>query len=150
MWADPEVVRHIRPKPFTREEVWSRLLRHAGLWALLGYGTWVVEEKDSGRFVGEVGFLNYQRDLQPPMGETPEIGWVLAAEAQGKGYATEAVQAAVAWGDRHLGGARTACIITRENTASIHVAKKCGYRELHPVQYKGESLLLFVREPLRG
>jgi RimJ/RimL family protein N-acetyltransferase len=147
MWADPEVIRYLRPKPFTREEVWSRLLRHAGLWSLLGYGSWVVEEKQTGRFVGEVGFLNYQRDLQPPVDALPEIGWVLVPSVYGKGYATEAVRAAVVWGDKHFGAVRTSCIITPENAPSIRVASKCGYRELQTVTYKGEPLLLFVREP---
>ena len=146
MWSDPDVIRYIRPKPFTREEVWSRLLRHAGLWAFVGYGTWVVEEKETRRFVGEVGFLNYQREFQPPIEIAPEIGWVLVAPAHGKGYATEAVQAAVQWGDKHLQAPRTSCIITRENTASIRVANKCGFREQQLVTYKGEPILLFTRE----
>lgn len=147
MWGDPEVVRQIRPSPFTREEVWSRLLRHAGMWALAGYGTWVVEEKQSGRFVGEVGFLNYRRELQPAVETTiPEMGWVLARHAQGKGYATEAVRGALAWGDQHFGAGSSFCIITPENTVSIRVASKCGYRERGTVSYKGSSLLLFGRQ----
>jgi RimJ/RimL family protein N-acetyltransferase len=48
MWSDPEVIRYIGGKPFTREEVWARLLRYAGHWAMLGYGYWVVREKESG------------------------------------------------------------------------------------------------------
>lgn len=147
LWGDPQVVRHIRPKPFTPEEVWSRLLRHAGLWALLGFGSWVVEEKESGRFVGEVGFLDFHRDIQPPLLSPPEVGWVLAPHAHGKGYATESVNAALTWGDRHFGPVRASCIITAENAASIHVARKCGFRELQPVTYGGEQVLLFVRDP---
>lgn len=149
MWGDPEVVRYIRPKPFTPEEVWSRLLRHAGLWALLGFGTWVVEDKQSGEFLGEVGFLDYRRELQPPIDLSPEIGWVLVARAHGQGYATEAVQGALEWGEQHFGPVRTACIITRENTGSIRVASKCGFRELQTVTYKGEPILLFVRDVLK-
>jgi RimJ/RimL family protein N-acetyltransferase len=146
LWGDPQVVHHIRPKPFTPEEVWSRMLRHAGHWALLGFGSWVVEEKASGRFVGEVGFLDYHRDIQPPLLTTPEIGWVLAPHAHGKGYATEAVNAALNWGDRHFGPVRTSCIITPNNSASIRVANKCGFCQLQPVSYGGESILLFVRD----
>ena len=49
MWGDDAVGRHIGGKPSTREESWSRLLRYAGLWALLGFGYWLVEERKPAR-----------------------------------------------------------------------------------------------------
>ena len=107
MWADPVVTRHIGGRPFTREEVWARLLRYRGHWAHLGYGFWLIEDKASGEFLGETGFAEFQRAILPPIEGTPEIGWVLATRAHGLGYATEAVRAAVAWGDKHFQGART-------------------------------------------
>ncbi len=146
LWGDPAVTRFIREKPFTREEVWSRLLRHAGHWALLGFGFWVVEEKSSGAFVGEVGFLDLHRELDPPINITPEVGWVLAPTAHGKGYATEAVKGALAWGDEKFQGARTSCIITPQNRPSIRVAEKCGFQQWRTVKYHGEELLLFARD----
>src|SRR5580698_334184 len=146
MWADPVVTRHIGGRPQTEEETWSRLLRYAGHWALLGFGYWAVEEKATGSFVGELGFADYKRELQPALHGTPEIGWVLASPAHGKGYATEAVRAAVAWGDAHFPSAGTACIIAPENLASIRVAAKCGYSRPQPATYKGKPTLLFVRE----
>ncbi|HTC55059.1 MAG TPA: GNAT family N-acetyltransferase [Candidatus Sulfotelmatobacter sp.] len=152
MWADPKVTQHIGGKPLTEEECWTRLLRYVGHWALLGFGYWVVEEKATGHFVGEAGFADYKRDLEPTLKGVPEIGWVFAAQAHGKGYATEAVRAAVVWGDVHFSspgrtGARTACIIAPENVASIRVAVKCGYRELARTTYNGRPTIMFVREP---
>jgi RimJ/RimL family protein N-acetyltransferase len=147
MWADPQVTRYIGGKPLTEEEAWTRLLRYAGHWALLGFGYWVAEENATGSFVGEIGFADYKRDLQPSLKGVPEVGWVLASPAQGKGYATEAVRAVVAWGDEHFSPARTACIIAPENVASIRVAVKCGYREFKTTSYKGRPTLMFVREP---
>ena len=147
MWADPEVTRYIGGKPLTEEESWTKFLRYAGHWALLGFGYWVVEEKTTGTPVGEIGFADYKRDLEPSLKGIPEIGWVLALHAHGKGYATEAVRAAVAWGDAHFSSARTACIIAPENAASIRVAVKCGYREFKATSYKGKQSLMFVREP---
>jgi RimJ/RimL family protein N-acetyltransferase len=155
MWADPKVTQHIGGKPLTEEECWTRLLRYVGHWALLGFGYWVVEEKATGNFVGETGFADYKRDLGPTLKGVPEIGWAFASQAQGKGYATEAVRAAVAWGDVHFSsssfssgrtGTRTACIIAPGNVASIRVAVKCGYRELGCTTYKGHPTLMFVRE----
>src|SRR5262245_3181356 len=127
MWSDPVVVRHISGRPSSAEESWARLLRYAGLWALLGYGYWAVEEKASARFAGDVGFADFKRAVQPPLEGAPEIGWVLAPWAYGRGFATEAVAAALGWGDRHFGSTPTVCMIAPENTASIRVAEKCGY-----------------------
>jgi RimJ/RimL family protein N-acetyltransferase len=147
MWADPLVTRYIGGKPLTEEESWTKFLRYAGHWRLLGFGYWVVEEKATGNFAGEIGFADYKRDLQPSLKGVPEIGWVLVSQAHGRGYATEAVRAAVAWGDANFQSARTACIIAPENLASIRVAVKCGYRELQPAMYKGNPTLMYVREP---
>jgi RimJ/RimL family protein N-acetyltransferase len=146
MWADPVVTRYIGGKPLTEEESWTRLLRYVGHWSLLGFGYWLAEEKVTGNFVGEIGFGDYKRDLQPSLKGVPEIGWVLASQAQGRGYATEAVRAAIEWGDRNLSPARTACIIAPENVPSIRVAVKCGYRESGSATYKGHPTLMFVRE----
>jgi RimJ/RimL family protein N-acetyltransferase len=65
MWSDPAVVRYFGRPPFGEEEVWARLLRYVGHWALLGFGYWVVVEKASGRFVGEVGFADLRREIEP-------------------------------------------------------------------------------------
>jgi len=77
----------------------------------------------------------------------PEIGWVLASAAHGKGFATEAVRAVVRWGDERFERARTACIIAPDNLASIRVAEKCGYRQTRVAMYKGHSTLMLEREP---
>src|ERR1700722_10901396 len=145
MWADPVVTRHFG-KSYTEEEAWTRFLRYFGHWDLLGFGYWVVEEKATGNFAGEIGFADYKRDLETSLKQAPEIGWVLASQSHGKGYATEAVLAALAWGDRYFGDPRTSCIIDPENLPSIRVAEKCGYREVQSAIYKQHPSLVFVRE----
>ncbi len=145
MWGDAEVTRYIGGKPLNKEEVWARLLRYAGHWVWLGYGLWVVEEKATGKFVGEVGYANHKRDIQPPLTDMPELGWVLATSFHGKGYATEAVRAAIAWGDARWGGQRTYCIIHPENARSIRVAEKCGFTEAVRTTYRNEQIIVFMR-----
>lgn len=147
MWADPTVTRYIGGKPLTEEESWTKLLRYAGHWSLLGFGYWVAEDKATGNYVGEIGFGEFKRDLQPSLRGVPEIGWVLTSNAHGRGYATEAVRVVVAWGDAHFRSAQTACIIDPENLPSIRVAVKCGYREFQITTYKGRPTIMFVREP---
>ena len=150
MWADPDVTRHIGGRPSTEEEAWTRLLRYVGHWTLLGFGYWVVRDKASNRVVGEVGFADFKRAMDPPLDGAPEIGWVLATWAHGNGFATEAARAAVRWGEARFGAVRTVCIIDPDNVASIRVAEKCGYTEALRTTYKGHPTILFRREPARN
>jgi RimJ/RimL family protein N-acetyltransferase len=147
MWADPNVTRYIGGRPFTQEEVWARLLRYAGHWTLLGFGYWAVVEKATGEFIGEIGFADFQRDLNPPLTH-PEAGWVLASRVHGQGYATEGIAAAIAWGDQNFKLSQTVCIIDPDNLPSIRIATKFGYREFHRPTYKGQPIILFARERL--
>jgi RimJ/RimL family protein N-acetyltransferase len=146
LWADPRVTRYITGKPFTREESWSRLLRYVGHWWMLGFGYWVAEEKSTGTYLGELGFADYKRDIDPPLQGMPEAGWVFATTAQGKGYATEGVRAITQWGDSHFGSKRTACLIDPENIPSLSIAAKCGYQEWQHTTYKGHPATIFIRE----
>jgi RimJ/RimL family protein N-acetyltransferase len=150
MWSDSAVTRFISGKPSSREDAWARLLRYAGTWSLLGYGFWVVREKASGRFVGEAGFLNAQRDIVPPFGDRPEVGWALMPWAHGQGYATEAVRAALGWGEARWGWRETVCMIAPGNIPSLRVAEKVGFVETGRSEYKGEAAMLFARRKPSG
>jgi RimJ/RimL family protein N-acetyltransferase len=146
MWADPRVVKYITGTPSTREQSWARLLRYAGHWSMLNYGYWAVEERDGGAFVGEVGFADYHRDIDPPLDGIPELGWIFALHAHGKGYATEAARAAIAWGQEHFHrAAHIVCIMVPEHGASIRVAEKCGFTLLTHTRYLNEPVLMYRR-----
>ena len=143
MWADPLVTRFIGGRPFSEEETWARFLRYIGHWALAGYGFWALEERSTGAFIGEAGFMDFRRDLDPPLGTRPEAGWVLAASAHGKGYATEALTSAQAWIDASpYAPDGTLCIINAEHHASLRVAAKCGYREDRRALYRGSPIVV--------
>jgi len=135
MWADPEVVKFTVGKPLTREDVWARMLRYAGHWSLLGFGYWALEEKSTRKFIGELGFADLQRDLEPSISGLPELGWILAPQSHGKGYATEATRAAIAWGEQHFPHGKMVCIIDAGNVASLRVAEKCGFHASRPATY---------------
>ncbi|HYO57835.1 GNAT family N-acetyltransferase [Archangium sp.] len=147
MWGDPEVTRYIGGKPSTREEMWARLLRYVGHWGLMGFGFWVVREKSTGRFVGEVGLGDFRRVIEPSLSGAKEAGWVLSPWAHGKGFATEAMCAALRWAEGRFGPERVVCIIDLENEASIKVAHKCGFREFARGTYKNEPMRMFERLP---
>jgi RimJ/RimL family protein N-acetyltransferase len=145
LWADPIVTRYIGGRPFTDEEVWTRLLRYVGHWAVMGFGYWVARDTATGRLVGEVGFADYRREIDPPFDGAPEMGWVIAPWAHGRGFASEAVRAALAWGDKQLGVARTVCMIDPGNDASLRVAARHGFVEYARTPYKGQDAILFER-----
>ena len=145
MWADPNVTRYIGGKPLTNEEAWSKFLRYTGHWAMLGFGFWAIEERETSAWVGEVGLADFRREMSPPLGDFPEAGWVLASRAHGRGFATEALGAALQWTDGHIDFERTVCIIHPGNAASMNVAKKCGFLELRRSLYNGHDVVVFER-----
>ncbi|CAI1892427.1 GNAT family N-acetyltransferase [Serratia ficaria] len=146
LWADPEVVRYIGGTPRDREDSWGRLMRYVGHWALLGYGYWAVRERSSGAYLGSIGFSNFQRDIDPAL-DAPEMGWTLISAAQGKGYATEALRAALTWGKTYLPGDDAVCIISPENRASLALARKVGFTESHRSEYHHNPITV-MRCPL--
>ena len=144
MWAMPDVVRHITGRPSSREESWARLLRHIGHWSL-GYGFWIIEDRADGRLLGEAGLADFRRDISPPPQAGPECGWLLIPSAHGRGLATEAVAAALAWGDRILRPSATWCMMSPDHAASARVAEKCGFRFSHLAARGDQPVRLFAR-----
>ena len=147
MWSDPEMVRFIGAgQPLSEEVVWGRLQKTVGAWPTLGYGFLAIEHAASGRLVGEAGFL--ERFAPEEGRRTPEAGWALATSARGHGYAGEAMRAILAWGDERF--ERTKCVISAENSPSIALARRLGYRD-HGVEppsadWTGPEFLRFERE----
>jgi RimJ/RimL family protein N-acetyltransferase len=144
LWNEPQVYRFISGKPSSREDIWRGLLRHVGQWQIKGFGYWAAVEKTSDNVIGECGFGDFRREMTVAMDE-PEMGWAFASAHHGKGFATEALRVLAAWGDAHLGVAKTACIIAPENAASIRVAEKLGFVKVADTDYKNEPTLLFHR-----
>ena len=143
--TDPGVVRHLGGSPMSREDTWRKILASPGLWALLGYGYWVAERREDGAYLGQIGFADFKRDMIPNIEGIPEMGWIMAPEAQGRGYATEGVLAALDWAEKALGRSEIVAIISHANAASIRIAEKAGFAAREEAVYKSEPILLFRR-----
>jgi ribosomal-protein-alanine N-acetyltransferase len=93
--ADPEVMEHF-PRPLTREESDAFIDRMEKHFTEHGFSMWAVEPLSTGSFAGFVGLLvpRFQAHFTP----TVEVGWRLAREHWGRGYATEAARAALTFG----------------------------------------------------
>ena len=145
MRADPVVARFTTGEPIPEDQAWTKFLSLLGLWATLGFGYWAIEEKATGNFVGEAGFGDFKRDMTPSLKGIPEIGWVLASNSHGKGYGSEAVAAALAWGDKTFKDPRTVCIIDPDNPASLRLAEKNGYKEFTRTKFREINVIVFER-----
>jgi RimJ/RimL family protein N-acetyltransferase len=145
MMGDAEVMRHLGGHPLSREDSWRKLLGGAAMWGLFGWGYWAVARRSDGAMIGQLGFADFKRGLNPDIENIPEMGWLFAAEAGGQGYATEAGLAALAWLDSAHGRPEVAAIIDQANAPSIRVAEKLGFNERGPATYRGEPILLFRR-----
>ena len=143
MWADPAVVRFIGGVTFSRDVSWTRFLRHAGMWRYTGFGYFALEDRATGRFVGECGFQEARRQITPSLEGTLEAGWSLVPDAHGQGLATEAMQAALAWAVSAHAGRRITCMIDEDHIASRRVAAKLGFAQFAAAPFGGKTSLLF-------
>jgi RimJ/RimL family protein N-acetyltransferase len=143
MLSDPDSGRFITPdgKPVVDEFVgWRNAAIMAGHWALHGFGLFVVEEKSTGKFVGRVG------PWWPRSWPGFEIGWGIAREFRGKGYAVEAAQASIDWAFATFEIDRIIHCIDRENAASQAVARRLGAEKTREIDLFGHVADIWVTE----
>ena len=144
----PAAVREfLGPAEASESDVFARQLRNAGSWALYGYGTFMVRETGGdGTIVGNCGVFRSFRGFGQGMDDVPEAGWILAEPAWGKGYAGEAMAAALAWFDREHGRQRVVCMIEEGHGASMTIAAKLGFIEYARHRpHEGRALVLYER-----
>lgn len=121
--ADPRVMEHF-PKPLTRAESDAMVDRIEAHFDAHGWGLWAAEVAASRAFIGFIG-------LWPPGFEahfTPavEVGWRLAQEAWGHGYAPEGARTAIRDGFERLGLTEIVSMTSVDNDRSRRVMEKLG------------------------
>lgn len=121
--ADPLVMKYF-PNCLSRTESDAAATRMRGLIAEQGWGFWAIEEQATQRFIGFVGLNIPSPEL--PFSPCTEIGWRLAAEFWGKGYATEAAQGALHCGFTQLNLAEIVSFTSIHNQPSQAVMRRLG------------------------
>jgi RimJ/RimL family protein N-acetyltransferase len=143
MNADPRVMEFF-PSVISREESRIHFARARARMAERGYGLWPVEVIGGAPFIGMVGLSN--PEFLAPFLPAVEIGWRLAVEHWGHGYATEAARAALAFGFERLALPEIVAFTTVANGRSRRVMEKLGMRRspgddfLHPLLPDGHAL----------
>lgn len=145
MAAESQMWRFPQRGPMSSDEAWSLLLRHEGSWKISGYGVFAIEEKLRRDFVGLAGYSDFCRKLGPDFDPFPECTWSIVPSSQGRGYATEAGEAATRWLERQVSFERSVCMIHRDNQPSLAVARKLGYEAFRAIEYKGNPTILLQR-----
>jgi|SRR6478609_4471053 len=140
MKADPEVLRYLvggGMEPWDRGRASRHLAFMIGHWQVWGSGTWAMEQKGTGAFLGMAGFS------EPEGWPGFELAWALARRYWGHGYATEAARAALAYAFTVLKKEHVISLIHPENEASIRVAKRTGERLEGRINHLGREMLCY-------
>ena len=118
---DAEVMRYPGPPPSLADAtaVPERMAAHG---ADIGYCFWAVERKSGAAFIGFRGLL----PAKPLIDGEVEIGWRLACEAWGRGYAREAAQASMDWAWRNLDAPGIVAITVPANARSWGLMERLG------------------------
>jgi len=139
MCADAEVMRYIgEGGPVGRDRAWGQLAFFLGHWPMRGYGMWAIEDRASGRLTGRAGFIH------PEGWPGLELGWLLARDAWGHGYATEACRAALAQGRAQFGNEELISLIRPDNQRSVAVAQRLGATLSRQVDFMGAPSRVYV------
>lgn len=125
MCADPQVMRYF-PQPLSRMESAKLIGRVRGHFAEYGFGFWALERKDSGEFIGFTGLsvVGFEAGFTPAV----EIGWRLAREHWGLGYASEAAWTVLGCGFEHLDLDEIVAFAAVNNLPSQKVMQAIGMR----------------------
>ena len=145
MLGDPETMRYY-PRPYTREEARGFVERNAARYLANGFGVWVLEDRDSGVFVGDCGLAV---SLVEGIVEV-EIMWHVVRERWRQGIASEAAIAVRDYAFSALGLLRLIALVRPVNTPSRGVAEKLGMEIEREAIYADLPHLIYAHAPSSG
>jgi len=139
-YSDEKATKYTVGRSFTEGDTWRALCSMLGHWSIRKYGPYAIEEKDSSRVIGIVGFW-YPNDWP-----SPEIKWALAPRYWGKGFAKEAAKAVQQVGRQYLPEIELISLIHSENNASKRLAVALGATFESEIQFRN-SIFEIYRHP---
>lgn len=106
--------------PLSKAAAWGLFCQDVAQWPLMNLGALMIEDRDSGRCLGQVG-INHG-----PLFPEHELGWFVYEHAEGHGYAREAAQAFRVWARDVRGLPTLVSYMDPDNHRSARLAEKLG------------------------
>jgi RimJ/RimL family protein N-acetyltransferase len=132
IYEEPAITRYMEPLYENPEEERAYARDYINqVYAFYDFGIWTVVEKSTGRVIGRAGIC-YREGF-----EDPELGFVIAADRQGQGFATEVCSAILSYVAQEHGFQRILALVQPDNTASRRVCSKLGMSIEGQVALKG-------------
>ncbi len=111
------------------------------MYRFFGYGMWIICEKETGKLVGRAGI-----ESREELGGELELGYVIGAPYQNRGYATEVCLAILDYAKTRLKIPRIYCLIEEGNDVSLHLAQKLGFAPVGVMELGGKLMKKFGLE----
>ena len=143
VYSDPEVMRYVGHGAHTTvDETIAALRIYGEVLERRGFSFLAVTERATGALIGDGGLH--------PLSDDVELGYTLARDAWGRGYATELGRALLAHAFEVLRVPRVIAQVEPANAASRHVLEKLGMTERETRVAYGRPHLLYAVEAERG
>ena len=153
-FGDPTVTRWFPVRvPVTEADIAEQLQRFQKRWNTRTQASFAIIDRCSGQLTGGVDL----DDIEWPTGRG-EIGYWLSPQWRGRGLAVRAVELVAQWALGRLGLAEVHLLVEPQNTASVAVARRCGFRFVqtlpaHDVDWRDQrarDFYQFIRYPPTG
>jgi RimJ/RimL family protein N-acetyltransferase len=138
IFSDPVAMQYY-PSTMNEEEAMAWIRRTLHNYHTYGVGFWVVEEKTTGRFLGQCGIIPQELDGILQM----EIAYLLVRREWGHGYATEAAAACKQHGFGTMAFQKLISLIDVQNAPSMRVAERIGMRLEQTINKWGKEVRVY-------
>lgn len=142
VFTDPDVMHYINGGvPRSDDEIRDSISRQQNHLRSHGFCLWKLLLKSDGRLIGDCGLQPLELDGASEI----EIGWRLAKEFWGRGFATEAARVALQHAVAHARLLRVIAIAMPENRPSLHIMEKLGMAYERASQKNGFNIVVYSR-----
>lgn len=139
VYKDPSVTRYTEGLYQDREKEREYIKEYINqVYGLCGFGIWAVVDRKTGKLIGRAG-IAWREGF-----ETPELGYVIGAEHQRKGIATEVCRAILKFAEEELQFSKIRVLLEKENTASFKLCRRLGFKQDGDIIIEGKEMQQYI------